>query len=80
MSACNSLLWAGLGVAVGYALALYVDQQADDQEGDGDGDRGIDDSDIDVGSPNLRVVDGGDDRPRSRVSDEHLDRLLSDDD
>ena len=50
MSACNSLLWAGIGVAAGYALALYIDQQVDDQEGEDDGDREVD-------APNLRVVD-----------------------
>ena len=73
MSACNSLLWAGIGVAAGYALALYIDHLDDDQEGDGDGDREVD-------APDLRVVDGGDERPRSHVSDEDLDSLLSDDD
>ena len=46
MSAASNVFWAGLGVAAGYALALYVEQleQADEPSVDGEG-------------PNLRVVD-----------------------
>jgi hypothetical protein len=73
MSAGSNILWAGLGVAAGYALALYIDQLVDDQEDVGDDDREVD-------APDLRVVDGGAERQRSRVSDEDLDSLLSDDD
>ena len=32
MSACNNLLWAGLGLAAGYALALYVEQTGQEDE------------------------------------------------
>ena len=46
MSACNNLLWAGIGVVAGYALALYIDQREDDQEDTGEFD-----------APDLRVVD-----------------------
>ena len=51
MSACNNLLWAGLGLAAGYALALYVDDIARSNESDDDGE-GEDDLRDD-----LRVVD-----------------------
>jgi|TARA_R110002051_G_scaffold322805_1_gene414262 hypothetical protein len=55
MSTGSNILWVGLGVAVGYALALYIDQldidQLDiDQEDDGDDDHKVD-------APDLRVVD-----------------------
>jgi len=56
MSACNNLLWAGLGAAAGFALALYVDDivrnsdEGSDDDGDGEG-------------PNLRVVDDEEDPP-----------------
>jgi hypothetical protein len=32
MSACNNLLWAGLGLAAGYAIALYVEQLGQEDE------------------------------------------------
>tara|TARA_Y100001938_G_scaffold91152_1_gene125028 strand:+ start:110 stop:307 length:198 start_codon:yes stop_codon:yes gene_type:complete len=61
MSACNNLLWAGLGLAAGYALALYVEQL----------DAVIDDDDDGEG-PNLRVVDDDEDprHPFEYIDDE----------
>ena len=76
MSTGSNILWAGLGVAAGYALALYIDQLVDGQEDVGDDDR---EDTGDMRFKDLRVVDGGDERPRSRVSDKDLDSLLSDD-
>ena len=50
MSATSNVLWAGLGVAAGYVLALYVEQLEQDDEPSVDGD------DDDEG-PDLREVD-----------------------
>ena len=52
MSACNNLLWAGLGLAAGYALALYGEQLGQEDEP-------VDDDE----GPNLRVVDDDEDPP-----------------
>ena len=68
MSAASNVFWAGLGVAAGYALALYIDQQVDDQEGEDDGDREVD-------APNLRVVD---DDEVTRHPFEYIDDEISD--
>ena len=49
MSATSNVLWAGLGVAAGYVLTLYVEQLEQDDEPSVDGE-----------GPNLRVVDDDD--------------------
>ena len=57
MSATSNVLWAGLGVAAGYVLALYVEQLEQDDEPSVDGD---DDDEGDGEGPDLRVVDDDD--------------------
>mgnify|MGYP006414175673 CR=1 FL=1 len=64
MSAGSNILWAGLGVAAGYALALYIDQLEQDDE-----------PDVDDEGPNLRVVD---DDEVTRHPFEYIDDEISD--
>ncbi len=52
MSACNNIFWAGLGAAAGFALALYIEQQVQEEA--------VIDDDDDGEGPNLRVVDDDD--------------------
>jgi len=56
MSACNNLLWAGLGAFAGYALAvkLFEDEQAD--AGDqGEGSEVDDDADPEIDVPVMKI-------------------------
>jgi len=57
MSATSNVLWAGLGVAAGYVLTLYVEQLEQDDEPSVDGE---DDDEGDGEGPDLRVVDDDD--------------------